>query len=123
MKLPRPTTQARKLDLCLARVWYDTYRYLNFNGLYASAQTQLDTAHKLDPNDPAIKRAWDASQHVPYTAEEFIANLKDRAESPNLTDEQKTALQNSIKAAESHQKGDCQLATPMDVREDSPLPL
>jgi tetratricopeptide (TPR) repeat protein len=108
------------LDPCSARTHFDIGRYLNLNGLYASAQKQLDTAHKLDPGNPLIARAWESTQRVPLAPEEVIAQLEKREQTDTLTDGQKTALENSIKAIQAHERGDCQLAAPL---ESAKIPL
>jgi hypothetical protein len=103
------------LDKCLARTHYDMGRFMNLNGLYLSAQKQWDKAHQLDPGDPVIDRTWEPTQRVPSTADQVIENLKKRLDDPALTEEQKTALLNSIKAVEAREKGDCTLAEPVNT--------
>ncbi len=105
--------QSSSLDPCLARTRYDVGRYLNLNGMYASAQRQLDYAYKLAPQDPQIKRTWERSQRVPLTPDQQMERLRQRESEPNLSDEQKTALANSIKAIQAQSKGDCTLAAPV----------
>ncbi len=101
------------LDSCSGRTHYDVSRYMNLNGLYASAQRQLDLAHRLAPNNAVITRAWDRTQRVPLSPDEQIAHLKKREENESLTDEQKTALENTIKGIGAREKGDCELADPV----------
>ncbi len=105
--------QSSSLDPCLARTRYDVGRYLNLNGMYASAQRQLEFAYKLAPQDPQIKRMWERSQRVPLTLAQELDRLRQRASEPNVSEEQKTALENSIKAVEARSKGDCTLAEPV----------
>ena len=105
--------QSSALDPCLARTRYDVGRYLNLSGMYASAQRQLDYAYKLAPQDPQIKRVWERSQHVPLTPDQQIDRLRQREADPNTTGEQKTALENAIKAIQARSKGDCTLAAPV----------
>ena len=101
------------LDTCSGRTHYDVSRYMNLNGLYASAQRQLDLAHRLAPNNPTITRAWERTQRVPLSPDEQIARLKKREENESLTEEQKTALENTIKGIGAREKGDCELADPV----------
>ena len=105
--------QSSALDPCLARTRYDVGRYLNLNGMYASAQRQLDYAYKLAPQDPLIKRVWDRTQRVPLTPDQQIDRLRQREADPNVSDEQKTALENTVKAIQARSKGDCTLAAPV----------
>jgi hypothetical protein len=105
--------QALKLDVCNARAHYDASRYMNLNGLYASGQVELNMAHHLTPDDPIIDRAWEPTQQVPLTPEQQIARLKDREANGSLTDEQKAASENTIKAVQAHQKGNCELVSPV----------
>ena len=105
--------QSSALDPCLARTRYDVGRYLNLNGMYASAQRQLDYAYKLAPQDPTIKRAWERTQRVPLTPDQQIDRLRQREADPNTTGEQKTAIDNGIKAIQARSKGDCTLAAPV----------
>ncbi len=105
--------QSSALDPCLARTRYDVGRYLNLSGMYASAQRQLDYAYKLAPQDPQIKRVWERSQRVPLTPDQQIDRLRQREADPNTTGEQKTALENAIKAIQARSKGDCTLAAPV----------
>jgi hypothetical protein len=109
----REYQRSTELNPCLARTRYDIARFMNLSGRYASAQAQLNLAHSLAPDDPMIKRAWDLTQRVPETAEETIAGLKERLAKPEITDEQKAALENSIKAVEAREKGNCELAEPV----------
>jgi tetratricopeptide (TPR) repeat protein len=101
------------LDPCVGRTHFDMGRYMNLSGLYGSAQRQLDLAHVLSPKDPMITRAYESTHRVPLTPEEQIARLKERETSQTLTDEQKAALENTIKGIEARQKGNCELAAPM----------
>jgi hypothetical protein len=105
--------QAGSVAPCLARVHYDISRYMNLNGLYASAQKQLDLAHQLSPDDPVISRVWNNSQRLPLTPEEQIANLRRRADDPANTPEQKQNIENAIKAVQMREKGDCELVQPV----------
>ena len=109
----RAFNQSSALDPCLARTRYDVGRYMNLNGMYASAQRQLDFAYKLAPQDPQIKRTWERSQRVPLTPDQQIEQLRQRESETNLSDEQKAALENSIKAIQARSKGDCTLAVPV----------
>src|ERR1700722_20329704 len=103
------------LDPCSSRTRYDLGRYRNLNGLYASAQKDLDTAHALAPEDTVIARAWQSTQRVPITPDEQIAGLLRREDNPKLTDEQRAALEGAIKAIQSREKGDCELAQPVET--------
>ncbi len=105
--------QSGALDPCLARTHYDVARYLNLNGMHASAQRQLEFAYKLAPEDLLIKRVWDRTQRVPLTPEQQIDRLRQRETDPSVTEEGKTALENTIKAIQARSKGDCTLAAPV----------
>jgi tetratricopeptide (TPR) repeat protein len=104
---------SNRLDHCSARIHYDIGRYMNFNGLYASAQVQLNEAHQLAPEDPLIARAWNNTQRVPLTPDEQIARLEEREKAGSLTEVQKSALENSIKAIQARERGDCELVEPI----------
>ena len=105
--------QSGALDPCLARTHYDVGRYLNLNGMYASAQRQIDYAYKLAPQDPMIRRVWERTQRVPLTPEQQIDRLRQREADPNVTDEQKAAIENAIRAIQARSRGDCTLAAPV----------
>ena len=105
--------RAMKLDPCSARVHYDFARYMNLSGLYASAQAQLEKAHTLAPDDPLIKRAWQNTQRVPLTPEQQVVGLKQREQDASLTDDQRFALEGTIKAIQAQEKGGCELAAPV----------
>lgn len=105
--------QSAAIDPCLARTHYDIGRFANLSGLYASAQAQLDMAHKLAPDDPMIKRAWEPTQRAPQTPEQVIALLRQRLENGKLTDEQKAGIESSIKAIQAQEKGNCELVEPV----------
>ena len=109
----RAFNQSSALDPCLARTRYDIGRYLNLNGMYASAQRQLDYAYKLAPQDSMIKRVWERTQRVPLTPEQQIERLRQRQADVNVTDEQKAAIENAIRAIQARSKGDCTLAAPV----------
>jgi predicted aspartyl protease len=106
-------SRSLKLDPCSARTHYDVSRFQNLSGMHASAQRQLDTAHGLSPDNPLYERPWRASHAVPLTAEQRLANLKQRLENPTLTPEQKDGLTAAIKGIETREKGSCELVTPL----------
>ncbi len=102
------------LDPCAPTTHYDAYRFLLLEGLYASAQSELDLAHKLGPGDPIINRVWSNSQRVPPTPAQQLEQLQKAAARPDLTPERKTALDNSIAALQARQRGDCQLVNHLE---------
>jgi predicted aspartyl protease len=108
------------LNPCSGLTHYDMARFLNLSGLYGSAQRQLEMAHTLAPENPQITARWKATHAIPQTDEQRLARLKQRLESPSLTDEQKDAINASIKAIETREKGSCELVTPV---EEARLPI
>ena len=102
------------LDPCAARTHFDVSLYLNLSGSHATAQAQLDLAHKLSPADPLITRVWTNSHAPLLTNDERIARIKQRmADHPDQTPDQQAANLNTIKALEAREKGDCQLVNPI----------
>ena len=116
-------THAVGLDLCLAQAHFDVGLYLNLSGRYASAMAELDKAHRLAPDDPAIQAAYRQAHATRATPEERLASLEERAKRDDLTDEQKAGIEASIKYAQSRQKGDCQLTEPVATTKVGLLPL
>ncbi len=94
-------------DPCLARAHFDVARFLDLEGMHASARKQLELAHSLAPRDPVVDRAWRNATFVYLTPEQRLARLKQHALDPNLTPEQKRASTDAIGAIEAQQRGDC----------------
>jgi predicted aspartyl protease len=105
--------QSSHLDPCAGQTHYDAARFLNLSGQYKSAQTELDRAHALAPENAMITARWRSSHAVPPTTEQRLAGLKARLNNPALTDEQKEGINAAIKGIETREKGDCELVTPV----------
>jgi TonB family protein len=109
--------QSSRLSPCNGVTHGDMARFLTLSGMYASAQRQLEFAHALSPNNADITARWRVSHSVPMTPEQRMAALKQRLDSPSLTDQQRDATNAAIKAIESSEKGSCELVTPVtDVK-------
>jgi predicted aspartyl protease/Tfp pilus assembly protein PilF len=108
------------LDLCNGITHYDMYRFLNLNGMYATAQKRLDSAHTLAPNNQRIKQTWHASHQTPLTPQETLAVLQYRLQSPTLTADEKDGIQAAIAGIQTREKGDCQLVAPVT---DAKVPM
>lgn len=111
---------AVKLNVCVAMTHYNVARFLDLDGMYATAQKELEQAHSLAPTNPEITRRWQSSHAVPATPEQRLAMLKARLDNPSLTDEQKEGINAAIKGIETREKGDCQLVSPV---ESAKLPM
>ena len=111
---------ANRLETCAGWLHYDLGRYMNLNGLYASAQKELGIAHRLAPSNALITRNWERSQQAPVTEEERIAQYRRQLEAPGLNAEQKAALANDIKTLETRGRGSCELVQPVTA---TTLPL
>ncbi len=103
---------ALKLNACNGRIYADMARQLRLEGMFATAQRDLDIAHKLSPDDPAIGREWTSSHATPLTTEQRIGQVKDQLQQEGLSEPQRTALNASLGALESRQRGDCMVVTP-----------
>ncbi len=99
---------AMRLNPCLARIHFDFSRYLDLAGMARTARRQLEFAHSLAPNDPAIDRAWKAAPAPPLTPEQNIARFRERMDALDATPEAKAGAAEAIRAIEAKQRGDCQ---------------
>ena len=104
-----------RLNMCGGLTRYDMARFLYLSGYYGRSQTELERAYWLAPDNPDITRRWHQSHAVPQTAEQSLAVLKRRLESPTLPDAQKDAINAAIKGIETNEKGSCELVTPLDA--------
>jgi hypothetical protein len=73
---------AAKLDPCEPRTHLLAARYFRINSLYGAAATEIDAAHKLDPNDPGIRRQWLDTQPL----QQRIASLESYLATPTGDD-------------------------------------
>jgi len=115
--------QSSRLNPCIGRTHYEAARFLNLSGMYATAQRELEMAHALAPGDLEISRLWVSTHAVPPTPEQRLETLKQRLSNPSLNEEQKAATEAAIKALESHQKGTCELVTPVEHATVPILPI
>jgi tetratricopeptide (TPR) repeat protein len=110
-----------KLDPCLARTRYDWYQLLWIESMRASGYEQLQTAYRLDPNDPDIHLSW--IERLPLSEriqqiDEYLATTTD------IPADQQRSLQEyvgQLRAAVTAKNGGCRLAS-HSVKETS-LPL
>ena len=102
------------LNPCIGWTRYQMFRFFHLNGMYASAQRQLEWAHTYSPQNPEITRRWRQSHGVPLTAEQRLTNLKARLNDSSLTDDQKEGINAAMKGIETHERGDCELVTPIE---------
>jgi tetratricopeptide (TPR) repeat protein len=78
----RSFVDANKADPCLARVHLDYARIARLNSAYATARSEIETAHKLDPYDPDIHGEWIAT----LSPRERVAELEKFLASKNGKD-------------------------------------
>jgi tetratricopeptide (TPR) repeat protein len=78
----RSFVDAGKADPCLARVHLDYARTARLNSAYATARSEIETAHKLDPYDPDIHGEWIAT----LSPRERVAELEKYLASKNGKD-------------------------------------
>ena len=69
---------ALQLDPCYGRVHADMARQLRLEGMFATAQRDLDVAYKLSPDDPTIARQWGSSHSTPLTTEQRIGRVQEQ---------------------------------------------
>lgn len=105
--------QSLQLDMCNGVSHFDVSQYYALSGMSGSAQRQLDMAHTLSPMNREIQRRWRSAHAVPPTDEQRLARLQQRLQSPTLSDEDKQDLQAAIKGVQSHEKGSCELVSPL----------
>jgi len=105
--------KAMQLDLCLPEEHIAIARYQMLRGNFLTARKQIDMAHNLAPNNPAITRRWENEHRVIKSPVEIKAALETRLQSSTLSEEQKSNIQHTIKSVETQQKGDCQLVSPI----------
>lgn len=115
--------RALAMDACVARVHFDMGRYLGLKGMFASAQHQLDLAHELSPDDPAIARAWTIAHATPLTPDEQVARIMQRLEDPSLSVERRAALSAAIRGIQAREKGGCRIETPVSTATLKMTPL
>jgi hypothetical protein len=101
------------LNPCNGLTHYDMARFLDLSGLHASAQRQIEVAHKLAPENQEISRRWAVTHAVPPPPEQMLAMLKRRLDSPSLTADQKDGINAAIAGMEARERGNCELATPV----------
>ncbi|MDR3734726.1 MAG: aspartyl protease family protein [Acidobacteriaceae bacterium] len=114
---------AIQLDTCNPWAHYAASRYLELNGMYAKARTQLKMAHTLAPDDPMISHSWERANSAPKTPEETIAKLKEELAKPDLTEERKSGITFALKAAGTMQHGDCRVVNPLSEMVTKMLPM
>ena len=103
--------RALELDPCYGRVHADIARQLRLEGMFATAQRELDVARKLSPDDPVIAREWASSHATPLTTEQRIGRVQNLLKQEGLSETQRTALNASLKALKSQERGDCVMVT------------
>ena len=101
------------LNPCSGLTRYDLYRFLYLNGLYRRAQTELERAYWLAPQNTTIAGRWRSSHAVPQTSEQRLASLKKMLDNPALPDPQKDAINVAIKSIQTNEEGSCQLVAPI----------
>ncbi|MGH9617414.1 MAG: aspartyl protease family protein [Acidobacteriaceae bacterium] len=98
-------------DPCLARAYYDAYKFLWVESMYASGYRSLQTAYQLEPDDPAIQLAW--IEHLPPA--QRVGRIQSYLASDQETADKKKSLQadadrlKAILAAKNG--GGCRLAS------------
>ena len=115
--------RALALDPCEARTHFDVSRYLNLSGLRGGGRRELEMAHRLSPDDPAIDRSWQAATAAPLTTEQRIARLRIRMNEPEVTTEQRAGFAEAIRAIEAGQRGDCQLVGTVETAKMELVPI
>lgn len=104
--------QSMQLDPCNASTYFDEYIYFRLVGKNATAQHQLDTAHKLMPDDPVISLVWRRTHAPPMTDAEVIDFFKKEVATRSLTPDYADAVNAAIKRLEAHNRGDCRIVSP-----------
>ena len=115
--------RALALDVCVARVHFDMGRYLGLEGMFASAQHQLDLAYELSPDDPVIGRTWTISHAVPPTLEQQVERMTQLLQDPGLSETRRAALSAAIRGAEAREKGGCRIERPVETTTLKMTPL
>jgi tetratricopeptide (TPR) repeat protein len=102
---------ALALNPCAARAHFAIVRFLKANSMYASAQTQLEVAHKLAPEDSEITAAWRETRPISEQAAYFKETLK----SVDLSEEHRSRLSAYVglleKRAEIERNGRCHVVS------------
>lgn len=110
-----------KLDHCDPRIHYNFAHYFRLNGMYASEQAQLNSAHGLSPQDNTFRRP--VAPSVQMTAEDRIARMTERLESGQLSAEGRDSLQRAIDVARAQSKGSCEIVRPVESTKIPIVPI
>jgi tetratricopeptide (TPR) repeat protein len=114
--------RAAMLDTCNARAHADVADYMELIGLFASAEKQIDVAHRLSPDDRGIQAQWNAFNPAHLSAPERIAALQKTIETLPADDEQRKRTEQRIKRIDLEARGKCRLASPVETT-TLPLPF
>jgi len=115
--------RAMKMDPCNAWAHYQASRYLALSAMFARSKSQINVAHELEPDSPAIARRWNASNPPTVTPEQRIATLTERLTKPDLTPQEHAAIEAALRSLQTRQRGDCQAITPIAGTVEKLVPL
>jgi hypothetical protein len=115
--------RSMKLDPCNGWAHFQASRFLSLSGMFAHSKTQLNIAHMLLPDEPLITRRWNNSNPPTETAEQYIARLTNELTKPDLSPEKHDAIEQSLKVAQTRQRGDCQAVTPIAGTVEKLVPI
>jgi len=101
---------ARAANLCLARADLLVAQFETLAGYHAMSKSHIDLAHRLDPYDPEIRRAWIATLSRKRRVEELAAVLN---ETDLTSAKDKTALPQEIDYLKQTKADDCSIVKPV----------
>lgn len=99
------------LDPCLARTRYDLYRVMRIESMYASAYTQLQAAHQLEPDDPDIHIAWIDNLPLTQRSKEIDAYLANPKNKPLGKQQDMKEYADRLHAILAAKNGSCSLTS------------
>jgi tetratricopeptide (TPR) repeat protein len=102
---------AAAIDFCNPQVHADYAEYLDFSGYHASAKTQIEIAHKLDPIDDDISATW--LHYQPRSARLAAVNAY-LERSKFLTDHERKSWETERDALMKPPQFPCRLANAID---------
>ena len=102
---------AHVLDPCNARLYLTEAAINDLLANFKMARRNIETAHRLMPQDVEIRHAWIGTLPHKRRTEERVALLK---EGRLLSAEEKDDLQQIVANADHYSRDDCRLATPVD---------
>jgi tetratricopeptide (TPR) repeat protein len=116
-------SKSLQMNPCLPEERLALARYHALRGNYLMARKYVDMAHSLAPNDPAITRRWTNEHRAVMSLAATKEDVEGQLQKSDLNTEIKFNLQNTLKAVEVPQKGNCQLVQPIASTKLKLIPL